>query len=118
MQACRDWVLAPALQMCVFQANNACTHRPCNSVQSSISGMSYSIADHGSHAQVCCDLVPAFPDLPDERSATIEANIVNQNYTFVARHYFSQRLGAVSLAVFSALGEQPAGLFGSATLTT
>lgn len=60
--------------------------------------------------------MPAFPDLPDERSATIEANIVNQNYTFVARHYFSQRLGAVRLAVFLALGEQPAGLFGFAVL--
>lgn len=85
-------------------------------MQSSVSGISHLIADHGSRAQVCCDLVPAFPDLPDERSATIEANIVNQNYTFVARHYFSQRLGAVSPAAFSALYGQPAGVFGSAPL--
>lgn len=46
-------------------------------------------------AQACCTLQPAFPDLPDEHSETIEANIVNQNYTFVARHMFSRSLGAV-----------------------
>ena len=46
-------------------------------------------------AQACCTLQPAFPDLPDEHSETIEANIVNQNFTFVARHMFSRSYGVV-----------------------
>ncbi len=45
--------------------------------------------------QACCTLLPAFPDLPEERSATIEANIVNQNFTFVARYMASQRFAGV-----------------------
>jgi len=45
--------------------------------------------------QACCTLLPAFPDFPEERSATIEANIVNQNFTFVARYMASQRFAGV-----------------------
>ena len=50
-------------------------------------------------AQACCTLQPAFPDLPDEHSETIEANIVNQNFTFVARHMFSRSFGVVRTRV-------------------
>ena len=49
--------------------------------------------------QACCTLQPAFPDLPDEHSETIEANIVNQNFTFVARHMFSRSFGVVRTRV-------------------
>ncbi|KAK9846326.1 hypothetical protein WJX81_001544 [Elliptochloris bilobata] len=52
------------------------------------SGLDYTIP------VACCTLTPAFPDLPDEHSETIEANIVNQNYTFVAHHTFSRYYGA------------------------
>jgi len=45
----------------------------------------------GSNVQVaCCDLIPPFPDFPTEWMATVEANIINQGYTYVQRETYSE----------------------------
>jgi hypothetical protein len=45
----------------------------------------------GSSLQVaCCDMIPPFPDFPTEWRATVEANIINQGYTYVQRETYSE----------------------------
>lgn len=45
----------------------------------------------GSLLQVaCCDMIPPFPDFPTEWRATVEANIINQGYTYVQRETYSE----------------------------
>ena len=43
----------------------------------------------GEREVACCNLVPPFPDFPTEWSATVEANIVNDGYTYVQRELYS-----------------------------
>ena len=43
----------------------------------------------GEREVACCNLVPPFPDFPSEWSATVEANIVNDGYTYVQREMYS-----------------------------
>jgi hypothetical protein len=38
----------------------------------------------------CCDMIPPFPDFPTEWRATVEANIINQGYTYVQRETYSE----------------------------
>ena len=55
-----------------------------------------------SHQVACCDLVPPIPDFPTEWSATVEANIVNQGYTYVQKETYSQtQVGALGTNVLS-----------------
>ena len=43
----------------------------------------------GENEVACCNLIPPFPDFPSEWSATVEANIVNDGYTYVQREIYS-----------------------------
>jgi len=44
----------------------------------------------GTEQVACCNLIPPFPDFPTEWRSTVEANIVNQGYTYVQRETYSQ----------------------------
>lgn len=35
-------------------------------------------------------MIPPFPDFPTEWRATVEANIINQGYTYVQRETYSE----------------------------
>ncbi len=43
----------------------------------------------GENEVACCDLIPPFPDFPSEWSVTVEANILNDGYTYVQREIYS-----------------------------
>ena len=52
----------------------------------------------GENEVACCNLIPPFPDFPSEWSATVEANIINDGYTYVQRELYSAaQVRAVSM---------------------
>ena len=53
--------------------------------------------DDAGRPLACCDLVPPRPDLPDDWSATIEANINNRGYSISRREHHSARHNAVRI---------------------
>ena len=56
----------------------------------------------GENEVACCNLIPPFPDFPSEWSATVEANIVNDGYTYVQREIYSA--AQVALPLFPITG--------------
>lgn len=53
--------------------------------------------DENNKYVACCDLTPPLPELPNEWSATVEANINNKGYTISRREHHSSRRDAMRI---------------------